>query len=160
RASTTEDCLYLNVFTPNAKTARGLGSGKGLVRKRLPVMVWIHGGALAVGESDDYDPTKLVEKGTVVVSLNYRLGWLGFLAQPAVPGVGGGNRQHVRDELWLHGSRHGGGVHARDLGQQRARHPADHHRIGAPERRRKGAAAVDQVGARQRIVQPRADDRG
>ena len=91
RASTTEDCLYLNVFTPNAKTARGVGSGNGLARKRLPVMVWIHGGALAVGESDDYDPTKLVEKGTVVVSLNYRLGWLGFLAHPALSAESGYN---------------------------------------------------------------------
>src|SRR5205085_1628880 len=56
-----------------------------------PVMVWIHGGALAVGESDDYDPTKLVQKGTVVVSLNYRLGWLGFLAHPALSAESGYN---------------------------------------------------------------------
>jgi para-nitrobenzyl esterase len=75
--STNEDCLYLNVYTPNR------GNGKGLA-KRLPVMVWIHGGALSSGESDDYDPTRLVQQGRVVVTINYRLGWLGFLAHPAL----------------------------------------------------------------------------
>ena len=47
-------------------------------------MFWIHGGALSVGESDDYDPTRLVQQGRVVVTINYRLGWLGFLAHPAL----------------------------------------------------------------------------
>jgi para-nitrobenzyl esterase len=77
RATTDEDCLYLNVYTPN----RGPGKGHA---KRLPVMVWIHGGALSSGESDDYVPTRLVQQGRVVVTLNYRLGWLGFLAHPAL----------------------------------------------------------------------------
>lgn len=76
-ASNTEDCLYLNVFTPNN------GAGRGHA-KRLPVMVWIHGGALVLGESDDYDPTRLVKQGVVVVTLNYRLGFLGFFAHPAL----------------------------------------------------------------------------
>ncbi|HEV2634483.1 MAG TPA: carboxylesterase family protein [Actinocrinis sp.] len=49
-ASTSEDCLNLNVFTPAAEAGH-----------LLPVMVWIHGGANIVGESDDYDPTPLVE---------------------------------------------------------------------------------------------------
>src|SRR6185503_16372317 len=52
--------------------------------KRLPVMVWLHGGALVLGESDDYDPTKLVGQGAIVVTLNYRLGFLGFFAHPAL----------------------------------------------------------------------------
>jgi para-nitrobenzyl esterase len=48
-------------------------------------MVWIHGGALFLGESGDYDPTKLVEAGDlIVVAINYRLGSLGFLAHPAL----------------------------------------------------------------------------
>jgi para-nitrobenzyl esterase len=76
-ASANEDCLYLNVYTPN------LGNGKGHA-KHLPVMFWIHGGALSSGESDDYDPTRLVQRGRVVVTINYRLGWLGFLAHPAL----------------------------------------------------------------------------
>ena len=75
-ASVTEDCLYLNVYTP----AGGWHKGKG-----KPVMVWIHGGALYLGESNDYDPVNLVEKeDVVVVTINYRLGILGYLAHPAL----------------------------------------------------------------------------
>jgi para-nitrobenzyl esterase len=73
RASITEDCLFLNVFTPLSSDSFRLH----------PVMVWIHGGALVTGESDDYDPTALVEDGVIVVTINYRLGALGFLAHPA-----------------------------------------------------------------------------
>ena len=76
-ASTTEDCLFLNVFTPSE-------SGEANSRPRYPVMVWVHGGALTVGESDDYMPTKLVQQGVIVVTINYRLGALGFLAHPAL----------------------------------------------------------------------------
>ncbi|HEY2560771.1 MAG TPA: carboxylesterase family protein [Caldimonas sp.] len=75
-ASTTEDCLFLNVFTPG-KTNSGQPH-------LLPVMFWIHGGGLVVGESDGYDPTPLVAKGVIVVSINYRLAELGFLAHPAL----------------------------------------------------------------------------
>jgi para-nitrobenzyl esterase len=83
--STSEDCLYLNVFTPNGKVAQEKnGKTKLKKAKGLPVMVWLHGGALVVGESDDYDPRRLVEQGVVVVTLNYRLGFLGFLAHPAL----------------------------------------------------------------------------
>jgi para-nitrobenzyl esterase len=74
-ASTSEDCLYLNVFAPAGRKHGGDGH---------PVMVWIHGGGLVIGGSDDYDPAKLVADGTVVVTINYRLGALGFLAHPAL----------------------------------------------------------------------------
>jgi len=74
-ASTSEDCLYLNVYTP---------AGAGLRGRTLPVMVWIHGGALITGESNDYDPAALVRDGVVVVTMNYRLGALGFLADSAL----------------------------------------------------------------------------
>src|SRR5215468_3655441 len=74
QASTSEDCLYLNVFTPSHQQA---GS-------HFPVMVWIHGGALVTGESNDYDPTALATDGVTVVTINYRLGALGFLAHPAL----------------------------------------------------------------------------
>jgi para-nitrobenzyl esterase len=73
-ASDSEDCLFLNVFMPK------------LALQELPfapVMVWIHGGALVTGLSDVYDPSPLVAKGVVVVTINYRLGALGFLAHPA-----------------------------------------------------------------------------
>jgi len=86
-ASTTEDCLYLNVFRPARDHDDDEGAdeegGDGR-EERLPVMVWIHGGALLVGESDDYDPVRLVPHGVVVVTINYRLGVLGFLAHPAL----------------------------------------------------------------------------
>ena len=75
-ASVAEDCLFLNVFTPNSND---------LFHPR-PVMVWIHGGALVFGESNDYDPTALVQDGVIVVTINYRLGALGFLAHPAFAG--------------------------------------------------------------------------
>jgi len=76
-ASVTEDCLFLNIFTPNDETSDGSSRG-------YPVMVWIHGGVFTVGESDDYIPLKLVQHGVIVVTINYRLGALGFLAHPAL----------------------------------------------------------------------------
>jgi hypothetical protein len=79
QASTSEDCLFLNVFTPRHQQA---GS-------HFPVMVWIHGGALVSGESNDYDPAGLVAHGVTVVTVNYRLGALGFLAHPALADANG-----------------------------------------------------------------------
>jgi para-nitrobenzyl esterase len=79
RASTSENCLFLNVYRP----ARSRGSG-------LPVMVWIHGGAFVGGESNDYDPSGLVAHGVIVVTLNYRLGALGFLADSGLASRPGG----------------------------------------------------------------------
>jgi len=70
---TSEDCLTLNIWAPaNAKNA--------------PVFVWIHGGALSGGSSREslYDGKKLAERGIIVVSVNYRLGVLGWLAHPAL----------------------------------------------------------------------------
>jgi para-nitrobenzyl esterase len=69
----SEDCLYLNIWTP------ALGAAE-----RLPVMVWIHGGGFAVGSGAEprYDGARLAAKGIVVVTINYRLNALGFLAHP------------------------------------------------------------------------------
>ena len=53
-------------------------------------MVWIHGGALVTGESDDYNPAALVPQGVVVVTINYRLGALGFLADSSLAVVRAG----------------------------------------------------------------------
>lgn len=82
-ASTSEDCLFLNVFTPVRHSPAGQDEGHDHLA-RLPVMFWIHGGALVVGESDDYNPQRLADQGVVVVTINYRLGALGFLAHPAL----------------------------------------------------------------------------
>lgn len=79
-AGGSEDCLYLNVYRP---------ADTGNNSKKLPVFVWIHGGALQVGQGGDYDPSKLVSQGkAVVVTLNYRLGVFGFLSTPALDAEG------------------------------------------------------------------------
>ena len=69
----SEDCLYLNVWTP-AKTSQD----------RLPVLVWIHGGGYMVGSGTErlHHGDNLAAKGAVVVTFNYRLGAFGFLALP------------------------------------------------------------------------------
>ena len=73
-----EDCLTLNVFAPLARKNQYKDS-------RLPVMVWIHGGGLVTGGSFFYDPRPLVLNGNlIVVTINYRLGFLGFFAQSAI----------------------------------------------------------------------------
>ena len=86
----SEDCLYLNVYTP-ARTGNDMGSGG---QGGRPVLVWIHGGGLTEEAGRNYDPAKLAADGTVVVTINYRLGALGFLAHPALvsrPGGPSGN---------------------------------------------------------------------
>ncbi|MEK7953957.1 carboxylesterase/lipase family protein [Luteolibacter soli] len=85
-----EDCLYLNVWAPsNAKD--------------LPVMVWIHGGAFTSGSGSQplYDGTHLASKGVVIVTINYRLGPLGFMAHPALTQEGGGSSGNygIRDQI-------------------------------------------------------------
>ncbi|MEX2207172.1 MAG: carboxylesterase/lipase family protein [Myxococcota bacterium] len=72
----SEDCLYLNVWTPAADV------GAGPVPAKRPVLVWLHGGGFTSGSGSQgfYDPTALVRRSdVVVVTLNYRLGALGFL---------------------------------------------------------------------------------
>jgi para-nitrobenzyl esterase len=69
----SEDCLYLNVWTP----AKNAG-------QKLPVMVWIHGGAFTSGSGSVplYDGEEIAGKGVVFITINYRLGIFGFLAHP------------------------------------------------------------------------------
>lgn len=70
--STSEDCLYLNVWTPRAAPDA-----------RLPVIVFFHGGGAALG-SGELEAGHLARRGTVIVSPNFRLGMLGHLAHPAL----------------------------------------------------------------------------
>jgi para-nitrobenzyl esterase len=81
----SENCLFLNVFTPQAELGDEFGDGR---RRGLPVMFWIHGGGLINGSSTPYNPELLVKKGVIVVTINYRLGFLGFLAQSAIDAEG------------------------------------------------------------------------
>lgn len=73
-----EDCLYLNIFTPNDTATH-------------PVMFWIYGGSFLSGESNPYNPVNLVNQGVIVVTINYRVGALGFLAEQALDNVSTGN---------------------------------------------------------------------
>jgi para-nitrobenzyl esterase len=69
----SEDCLSLNIWAPQDA-------------RKAPVFVWIHGGALTTGASSEamYDGSRLAAQGVIVVSINYRLGVLGYLAHPAL----------------------------------------------------------------------------
>ncbi|WP_230974822.1 carboxylesterase/lipase family protein [Brevundimonas vitis] len=69
--ATSEDCLTLNIWSQTSAQA-------------APVIVWIHGGSLVAGSSKErlYDGARLASEGVVVVSINYRLGVLGYLAHP------------------------------------------------------------------------------
>ena len=75
----SEDCLYLNVFKPVQREAP------------LPVMVWIHGGGFnnGSGTAHLYDGSALARRGVMVVSINYRLGRLGFFDHPALAAARG-----------------------------------------------------------------------
>jgi para-nitrobenzyl esterase len=77
----SEDCLTLNVWTPNAAPGA-----------KLPVMVWIYGGSFVTGGSafPIYDGVELAQHGVVVVTLNYRLGWLGSFNHPALAAANSG----------------------------------------------------------------------
>jgi para-nitrobenzyl esterase len=81
--ASSEDCLYLNVWTP-AKSAS----------ERLPVMVWIYGGGFTGGSTSVPSQTgeRLAKKGVVVVSVAYRVGPVGFLAHP---GLSAESKDHV-----------------------------------------------------------------
>jgi para-nitrobenzyl esterase len=85
----SEDCLYLNIWTPAKQ-----GSEK------LPVMFWIHGGGFTAGATAEqlYHGNQLAKKGVVVVTVGYRLGVFGFLAHP---GLSSENEKHVSGNYGL-----------------------------------------------------------
>jgi para-nitrobenzyl esterase len=81
--SETEDCLYLDVTAPRAA-------------RKTPVLVWFHGGGLLNGAGSDYLPARLVTRGDlVVVTVNYRLGNLGFFG---FPGLDNGGAFGIEDQ--------------------------------------------------------------
>ncbi|RDI04540.1 carboxylesterase/lipase family protein [Flavobacterium sp. AG291] len=71
--SMSEDCLYLNIWTPSKK-----------LNEKLPVLVYFYGGGFVAGDGSEnrYDGESLAEKGIVTVTLNYRLGIFGFFSHP------------------------------------------------------------------------------
>ena len=90
-SETSEDCLTLNVWSRASTT-----------EDKIPVMVWIHGGALVMGSGRDYDGAPLTEKGVVLVTINYRLGPFGFFAHPELSSedpAGVSGNQGFRDQI-------------------------------------------------------------
>ena len=87
----SEDCLYLNVWKP-ASAATG---------KKLPVMVWVHGGGFVNGGSSPavYSGENFARDGVVFVSLNYRLGRFGFFAHPGLAAEGSGGNFGFLDQI-------------------------------------------------------------
>lgn len=76
----SEDCLFLNIYAPETAA-----SAMGAKRKPLPVMFWIHGGGNVNGTSSFYNGSRLAaDQNVVVVTVNYRLGFLGWFAHPAL----------------------------------------------------------------------------
>lgn len=107
----SEDCLYLNIYMPAGQPA-----------KARPVMVYIPGGAFTVGGGANYDPSRLArEQDRVVVTLNYRLGALGWLAHPGFQAEGegfGGNFGLLDQQAalrWVHDNIIGFGGDPRDV---------------------------------------------
>ncbi|HVT77840.1 MAG TPA: carboxylesterase family protein [Acidimicrobiales bacterium] len=88
-----EDCLYLNVFTPDSASPSG----------PLPVMVFIHGGAFRIGTGSlsVYDGAPLAAREVVVVTINYRLGVLGFLNLPDVGPANVGLLDQIAALQWV-----------------------------------------------------------
>lgn len=74
--SDSEDCLYLNVYTPAGINKKDSA--------KLPVMVWIPGGGLGSGSGNEYNPVELIADNVIVVTMNYRLGMFGFFSHPAL----------------------------------------------------------------------------
>ena len=74
--TSSEDCLFLNLWKPASATQKS----------KLPVMVWIHGGAFVFGSGaqGEYTGAPFTKQGVILVSINYRLGRLGFFAFPAL----------------------------------------------------------------------------
>jgi para-nitrobenzyl esterase len=87
----SEDCLYLNVWTPVEPGTS----------EKLPVLFYIHGGGFAVGSGSEprYDGTRLAERGIVVVTVNYRLNALGLLAHPALTAESGSSGNFAKLDL-------------------------------------------------------------
>ncbi|MEV6281384.1 carboxylesterase family protein [Kribbella sp. NPDC051770] len=76
-----EDCLTLNVWTPPRAELRG----------GAPVLLFLHGGGFTSGAGSLYDPSEMVARGNIVVTVNYRLGALGFLRYPGMRDPAAGN---------------------------------------------------------------------
>ena len=138
----SEDCLYLNVWTPAAPGTSA----------RLPVMVWIHGGGFVVGSGAEprYDGARLAARGIVVVTVNHRLNALGFLAHPELTAEFGSSRvRRLRLSRPCRRAQMGQAQHRRF--RRRSRQGHDRRRI----RRLPCGERADGLAARQGTVRAR-----
>jgi len=142
----SEDCLFLNVWAPVAKSDAA-----------YPVLVWIHGGAFVEGSASVpiYNGTALARQGVIVVGVNYRLGALGFLAHPELSAEGGGSSGNyaLYDMLaalhWVEGNiaAFGGDPTQVTIAGQSAGASMVHQLIAAPQAHGLFARAIAQSGS-------------
>lgn len=137
-----EDCLYLNVTAPT-DTPPG---------QRLPVLVWLYGGAFNTGAAHEFDGARLATTGDmVVVTPNYRLGALGFLSAPALEATGGnyGLMDQTAVLRWVrrNAARFGGDPHNVTLAGQSAGARAVCAHLASPSSRGLFHRAITQSGA-------------
>ncbi len=150
----SEDCLFLNVWTPASSP-----------RAKLPVLVWIHGGAFTSGSGSVpiYDGTGLAAKGIVLVTINYRLGVYGFLAHPQLtaesPAHASGNYgllDQVEALRWLQANiaAFGGDPARVTIAGQSAGAASVHHLIATPLAKGLFRRAIAQSGSGMGISVP------
>jgi len=112
-----EDCLYVNVYTPKVSRRKLLQGIRIPIQKMvpkfqlpqsrdhrpLPVIVFIHGGSWYLGSGSEYGPSYLLEEDVILVTMNYRLGVLGFLStgDDVLPGNNGLKDQALALK-WVH----------------------------------------------------------
>lgn len=156
--SPTEDCLYLNIWTPARATAGA---------RPRPVMVWIHGGALTSGSSSFplYNGARLAKRGDLlVVSIDYRLGLLGFLDLTALggPKFAGSANAGILDQIaalrWIHHNiaAFGGDPANVTIFGQSAGGSSVYALLGAPAARGLFAKAIMESGAPVEFITRRA----
>src|SRR3954447_19015865 len=150
-----EDCLYLNVYTPHE-------------RGKHPVLVWIHGGGFTGGAGQDTDPRKFVDAtGSVFVTINYRLGALGFLNVPQLRKEGDGAGafglldqqaalRWVRENI----GRFGGDAHNVTIGGQSAGGSSVCNQLSSPSARKLFDRAIIVSGSCSMVAQDAADTTG
>lgn len=148
----SEDCLFVNVWTPAAQQDA-----------RRPVLVWIHGGAFAGGSGavPVYDGAALARRGIVVVSLNYRLGVFGFMAHPALTAEAGtsgnyGLMDQVAALQWVQRNiaRFGGDPGRVTIAGQSAGAASVHDLLAAPGARGLFVRAIAESGSGMGIAMP------
>lgn len=141
----SENCLFVNVWTPANASAR-----------KLPVMVWIHGGGYATGSGSVpiYRGAPLASRGIVVVTINYRTGPFGFLAHPALTAEGGSSGNYgLMDQIaalqWVKRNiaAFGGDPHQVTIAGQSAGAGSVHALLASPRARGLFIRAVAQSGS-------------